>query len=82
MFCLCMYVCMYIATQLQSYTLADTCSICTLNAAWVVSVSYIASYLFPYFLCRSLATSLFKTLVYLLFVVYYSILPTYVARYY
>ena len=40
----------------------------TMNAAWVVSDSYIASYLFPYFLCRSL--------VYLLFVVYCSILAS------
>ena len=31
------------------------------NAAWVVSDSYIASYLFPYFLCQSLL--LFLTLV-------------------
>ena len=39
----------------------------TMNAAWVVSDSYIASYLFPYFLCRSLLPFLnskfFKTLV-------------------
>ena len=41
--------CMYVATQLQFYTSADTC-----NAAWVVSDSYIASYLFPYFLCQFL----------------------------
>ena len=39
----------------------------TMNAAWVVSDSYIASSLFPYFLCRSLIPFLnpkfFKTLV-------------------
>ena len=29
----------------------------TMNAAWVVSDSYIASYLFPYFLCQSLLHS-------------------------
>ena len=38
----------------------------TMNTAWVVSDSYIASYLFPYFLCRSLLpflnTKFFKTL--------------------
>ena len=47
------------------------------NAAWVVSDNYIASYLFPYFLCRSLLpflNSIFKkNLVGLLFVVYCSI---------
>ena len=32
----------------------------TMNAAWVVSDSYIASYLFPYFLRMSIPTSLFK----------------------
>ena len=59
----------------------------TMNAAWVVSDSYIASYLFPYFLCRSLLPFLnlkFLDLlfIYVLFVVYYSILASYVRRYY
>ena len=39
----------------------------TMNAEWVVSDSYIASYLFPYFLCRSLLpflnSKLFRSLV-------------------
>ena len=43
-----MYVAMYVATQLQLYTRANTCSI------QFCMGSYIASYLFPYLLCRSL----------------------------
>ena len=52
------YVCSYPAAILQTHAVY--------NAAWVVSDSYIASYLFPYFLCQSLLPFLnskfFKTL--------------------
>ena len=48
---------MYVATKRNSI-LEQTHAV--YNAAWVVSDSYIASYFFPYFLCQSLATSLFK----------------------
>ena len=51
MFHLCMY--MYVATHAAAivYILEQTHAY---NDAWAVSDSYIASYLFPYFLCRSL----------------------------
>ena len=50
-FHLCMYVCSN-PTAILEQTHA------VYNAAWVVSDSYIASYLFPYFLCQSLLSLL------------------------
>ena len=63
MFHLCMYVYSYpAAISILEQTHA------VYNAAWVVSDSYIASYLFTYFLCQSLLSFLNSIFLKLLFI--------------
>ena len=47
------HVCTYVATVASCNSILEQTH-AVYNAAWVLSDSYIANYLFPYFLCRSL----------------------------